>query len=738
MNSRPCLMAFAAIILACPPHLAAQTPAPVATVPDEKVIVLDPFSVTADPYNGYQATQSSTGTRMAADIKNIPFTVDVVPMEIWDDFAVVAFNQQEALSSIPGVSATEGNGIFNVRGISSGSYSLRDGFLRFGRVDRSNTERVEVIKGPAAAVYGKTLPGGIINFISKVPKSKPEYTLELQGGTLDLYRAAVGATGPLVPGKLLYRFDTSKTHEATLEDGRYNDLWSISGQLAWDLNKKTRATIQYDYGDEYRAARDKLEEAVVKAGNVYQGLAWDFPNYRAALNSAGPDTYSKFKNHDVNATLVSRLSSALTLRLAGHWHSFDLATLATSSNWDPVTNTVWNRRPNFGYQSTNGHAVNLDLLGRFAAAGMEHNLLLTVDYVRDQRELGPTYQLDALKYRTATGYPGTRFIKEFDASGEDPNPYPPLGDFNFLFRDQNSINTIGGILLSDRVTAIKDRLIVSLGGRHDRVRAIGEDLVAKTRSDTKVSATTMQSGVNFNLTPDVTLYSSYSTSFSPQVALDPDGNPFPNEEGKGVDVGVKMSLFDKKLFVTATYFDIVYDNIVKAGTDPDTGLTVFRLTGSTDSKGYEFSVGGRLWDALSVKTGVSYTDAVVSGNLTPTTVVLNGLPPRGVPDWAFGAVLKYDFNRGRLKNSFIGMSTTAQSNFRYSESSVGGRYRTRVPGYIKYDFNAGYRWKSADKRWSHSLTLVLKNAFDRDYAYGLSPQQGNPRQWVLRYSLLFK
>jgi len=143
-----------------------------------------------------------------------------------------------------------------------------------------------------------------------------------------------------------------------------------------------------------------------------------------------------------------------------------------------------------------------------------------------------------------------------------------LADFTALFRDQNSINTTTGFLVNDRITVIKDRLIFSLGGRYDRVHQIGEDLFAKTRSDTHISAKTVQSGLNYNLTPNVTLYSSYSTSFSPQTVLDPSGNPFPNQKGKGYDAGVKMDLFRKQLFVTATYFDIVYDNIVQQGLDP--------------------------------------------------------------------------------------------------------------------------------------------------------------------------
>lgn len=56
------------------------------------------------------------------------------------------------------------------------------------------------------------------------------------------------------------------------------------------------------------------------------------------------------------------------------------------------------------------------------------------------------------------------------------------------------------------------------------------DIFARTGNDSKISATTVQSGVNYNLTSDATLYGSYSTSFSPQTTLAPNGQPFPNQK----------------------------------------------------------------------------------------------------------------------------------------------------------------------------------------------------------------
>ncbi len=738
MNTKSLMLFFAVCLLGRLPLCAQVTDEP-ASRPGttEEKIILDPFEVKSEGYNGYTATQSSTGTRIAADVKTIPYAIDVTPMEIWNDFALLTFNQQETLSTVPGVSATESNGQYNVRGISNGGFFLRDGFLRFGRIDQSNVERIEVIKGPAGAIYGKTLPGGIINAVSKTAKVTPEYTLETQAGGLDLYRFALGATGPVVDGTLFYRVDLATSHENGFEEGRENKLDSGSAQLAWQMAKQSRLTVSYDYTDEFRGGRDGLDEAVTKAGSVYQGLAINFPNYRPELNTSGANTFSTFVSEDANLTLVHRFNNVFSLRLAGNWHSFELETLRGRGSWDPTTNLVWNRRPDLGYENRTGHAINLDLLSEFNLFGAKHHLLTTFDLVRDQRQLGPTYRLNPNLYRTATGYPGTQFIKEFDAGGLDPNPYPPLADFDTLLRNQNSVNTTAGVLINDRVSLLDGRLILSLGGRFDTVNQVGDDYVTGNHSDTDVDATTVQSGINYNLVEDITFFGNYSTSFAPQTTLDPTGKPFPNQKGKGYDTGFKFNLFDKQLFATANYFDITYDNIVQQEFDPISNTTIFTLNGSTRSSGVEVSLGGKLWRSLTIKSGVGYTKSVIQ-NAATNSAALIGLPARSVPAWTFGLIFKYDFQTGKLKGAYVGTNVIANSDSRYSDTIAGGRYRVRTAGYARFDFLAGYAWGSGKKRWKHNVSLVVKNAFDKVYATGGDPTQGNPRQFVARYSLTFR
>lgn len=136
-----------------------------------------------------------------------------------------AITLAEALRNVSGVSVgspgassgfSRANGIL-LRGFNAGSI-YRDGFRvdNVGNIDifsstqLGNVASIEVLKGPAAILYGLSEPGGIVNITTKGPQEQPHYSITQQIGSLALYRTTIGATGPLSADKsVLYRVDTS-------------------------------------------------------------------------------------------------------------------------------------------------------------------------------------------------------------------------------------------------------------------------------------------------------------------------------------------------------------------------------------------------------------------------------------------------------------------------------------------------------------------------------------------------
>ena len=146
----------------------------------DEAVTLSEFTVSEKTDDSYVASESITGTRVRTPIKDLTFTVNVITSEFLQDFAYFEINDLGYTSSVNNFD--NGGGNVNIRGYGATSY-LRNGFLRLGLVDRVNVDRIEVIKGPAAAIYGMTTPAGMVNIITKRPKDRPSQSFSLATGS---------------------------------------------------------------------------------------------------------------------------------------------------------------------------------------------------------------------------------------------------------------------------------------------------------------------------------------------------------------------------------------------------------------------------------------------------------------------------------------------------------------------------------------------------------------------------
>src|SRR4051794_29782017 len=118
------------------------------------------------------ATVASTATRTSTPLLHIPQAIDVVAAPVLQEQAVTSLG--DALRNVPGVNTSLGEGRrdqFLIRGFSAQNDTLLDGtrddapYYR----DVSTVERIEVVKGPAAALFGRGSSGGVINRVLKAP-----------------------------------------------------------------------------------------------------------------------------------------------------------------------------------------------------------------------------------------------------------------------------------------------------------------------------------------------------------------------------------------------------------------------------------------------------------------------------------------------------------------------------------------------------------------------------------------
>jgi iron complex outermembrane receptor protein len=179
---------------------------------------LPEMTVTAKAWQetGYTVSDALTATKTDTPIMETPLNIQVVPQQVIRDQQ--AFTLSRILQNVSGVLSDPNNidgsaeSIY-VRGfVTSDTYrnGVRMNASATGQVGTANVDKVEVLKGPAAILYGRIEPGGLVNVVTKQPLATPYYSLQQQFGSFNLFRTSADATGPVTrDDTLLYRVNFS-------------------------------------------------------------------------------------------------------------------------------------------------------------------------------------------------------------------------------------------------------------------------------------------------------------------------------------------------------------------------------------------------------------------------------------------------------------------------------------------------------------------------------------------------
>jgi outer membrane receptor protein involved in Fe transport len=239
-----------ALCLAGEPRAVAQsaTPTTPATRTDDAVYTLSEFVVSTGPEaRGYKVDETLGAMRITTNILDMPINVSVINKQFIDDFLLI--QDVDIMAHVAGAGLIgepqQGTASTRLRGFGVPYY--RNGFSRIGTGEVVNMERVEVIKGPLAATFGRANPGGLVNYITQRPQRKPSYSFRVVSGSYDYLRGEVHATGPVGgSGKLFYRLDAAHTDLNGTQEFFYNRTWAASAAVTYEHSKDTSLTVEVE------------------------------------------------------------------------------------------------------------------------------------------------------------------------------------------------------------------------------------------------------------------------------------------------------------------------------------------------------------------------------------------------------------------------------------------------------------------------------------------------------------
>lgn len=719
------LLAFAATPLLGQTTSVATTPAPAPQ--DAEVVTLSPFEVSTAGVHGYQASESVTGTRIATKIVDTPFAVDVVTQDFMSDF--MAFDLNSQLAFIPGFSPSEVFGSFQLRGFTSPVVFV-DGFKRVGLVDTVDIDRIEVIKGSAASIYGAIQPGGAVNIITRKPTLVPSQDLEIGAGSDSFYRATLFSSGPIgSSNKVFYRVDASTMYTQYGEDFASRKQSFISGKLLYQPDANTTVSLDLEHSELAEHPFNQVLTITEKQTMPWAGNNVTESQYYGTVSGslrdydyAGPESVDHNRVTSATLSVEKKFNDVWSLRFGANMFSnpYDDQLIGSGAfypygtgNVTVVNGAVTNAytpevkdQPQADFKPQRGGGAQLDNVFEFKTGGLSNRLLVTADYYQVNQRLqtldpsingsqatdyyalyspyspaGASYYTMQTTWNSSMGYGWNT-----TTYGQNPSLY------NFPSTDNWTQSQDAGLFASYWATFLHDRLTLMGGGRYDRVR---NDVANYNISSTGVvtsaanptepalyqaftyntSAWTYQLGASLKVVNGVNIYANKSSAFNPQPQLDSyTGLPLPNNKSNGYEFGIKGSLLNERLSWTLDRFVLNQYNVVQSETDPITGIKDTILSGEQQAKGYEAEFQYQVTSNFQLLGGWGYSPTKILKSETLT--FLNGLPARRVPRDNAGIAARYEISHGILK----GLYAIADIHY-LSKSLVNlGSGKSLIPG----------------------------------------------------------
>lgn len=641
--------------------------------------------------DAYRADSTAAATRTDTPLRDVPQSVSVITSELIRDQAMQTM--ADVVRYVPGVTMGQGEGHRDaptLRGNATTADFFVDGLrddVQYYR-DLYNAERVEVLKGPNALIFGRGGGGGVINRVTKRADWSARKSATVEVGSWEHRRVTADVAQPLddtLAGRAVVFYQRSESYRDFVQVER----WAVNPSVAWRNDKGLTLSFAYEHLEDDRT--------IDRGFPSFQGRP--APAARGAYFGDPDRSYSRTNVDILNLGVEHRISEALVVRNRTLYGDYDKSyaniypggAAVAGSTGEPATyplQAYLNDSPRQNLFSQ----TDVVLTGNHA--GMAHTLLMGFELGRQK-----TSNLRITgRFGSATG-PTT--------SAGQPFENPTRRGLPIIFTNSggdanNRVKAkLAAAYIQDRVE-VTSQLQVIAGLRFDSFDVDFADLRSSaTRRDfsRRDELWSPRLGVVFKPLEPVSLYASYSVSYLPSSgdqfsSLTAATETFKPEKFENFEVGLKWELSRDLLFTAAAY-RLDREN----STAPDPGRPgAVVLTGAQRSEGFEASLAGRVTRHWEVVGGYAWQDAEIrrttsaapAGRVVPLT-----------PEHTFSLWNRYDLHE-RLG---AGLGVVHQTKM-YASVSNG----VTLPGFTRVD--AALFVRLTDQLRAQ---LNVENLFDKRY-----------------------
>ncbi len=684
------------------------------TAQDSEVVELSPFEVNTDKDAGYYAGNSISATKTNVPLQDLPMNVQVMTRTFLDDINATDIESvmEYAASANP---ATNEPGRFALRGFVNPN-PMRNGIDTLSETNFVSTitlDRIEVVKGPAAILYGITEPGGLINMITKKPKFEQAGELNLQVGDYSTFQSSVDFTGPLggEDAMIAYRLIAGFSEIGYQSDYAKDDTVTIAPSLTFRFTPKTTLNLAYEYQD---LKSTPASGAILKLNSSNQRIGFVQPDHYGlpiTFNHQGPEAHKNTETSFVSADFQHRFAD----------DRFAIRAVLNKTKTDLDQDT----RVGAGAERTGSDGM----LGWVNVHALDRQVLR--DELVFQGELTGRFDIGDTVQRLLVGYEKTAFEQDQVARRQN-NVVPRMNlkdpsvwDFSIpVPADQRALTPADFFTEQDTWSVyavhqgefISSRLHTLLGIRYDVVESSTLNRRTNPASLGVVPTSkswTPQYGALFDITDELGIFASYSESFTPNTSVNPDGSQFDPATGEGTDIGLKYNAASGRFNATVSFFDIskvgiVRQDVDRRNNDPNGGLW-FIGSGEERSQGYEIDIIMTPFENYQVTVSYAYIDAIVVSNADNPSQEGNTVGE--APKQNFALWNKYSFTDGPLSGLFVGAGLNHRGEAKLDPNV--NNLLVSYPSYTAIDLVLGYTTKS--ESYPLELTLRVDNVTDELY-----------------------
>jgi catecholate siderophore receptor len=658
--------------------------APSYLPPADEILQMDKVKVTGQSAaNTYAIQRSLTATKTDTALLDVPQAVTVVTRELIDDQAMHSMG--DVMRYVPGVGIAQGEGNRDtpvMRGNSTTADFFVDGIrddVQYFR-DLYNVDRVEVLKGPNALIFGRGGSGGVINRATKQALGKRRYEWALQAGSWDQYRATLDA-GEALSTDFAYRVTAVYEDSGSFRDNVVLRRSGVNPTFAWAVAPRTTLRFGYEYFHDERTAdrgvssfqgRPVAADPSAFFGDPAQSETW------TNVNTAFAVVEHKFLNGVTlrNQTRVSGYEKFYQNVFPGAVNAAGTSVAINAYNNATDRDNLFNQT---------------DVVFTFDSGAVHHQVLTGLELARQETDNLRLTGFFATVSPTTTSVlvplanPRTILPVTFLPGATDANNHGVAKTIAVYVQDQ--------VQLLPRLQAV-------VGARLERFNVDFLNNRTGVRLENTDDLLSPRAGLVFKPTDLLSAYVSYSMSYVPRAgeqlsSLSLTNRSLDPEEFTNYEVGVKWDV-RPDLALTAAVYRLDRSNVVVA--DPADSAKSLLVDGQR-ATGVELGFAGRLTKNWSLAGGYAYQDGRILA--TQSATVLAGARLAQLPRHTLSLWNRYDLN----KKWGLGAGVIYRDGIFASTDNI-----VRLPGFVRLDVAVFHRFNERVR-----AQLNVENVLDRVY-----------------------